>query len=222
MLSFHSKGSVSCLLRSKGSISRSLRSKRSVRHSNKPLSNIPSTTLTPLNPALTVSFASAISSAPRTSSNTAGTASLITVPSTIATETCPPAPLMPPMNPPTTAHPLPGSLVLVATSPFQSRTYSASPSPSPSLPTKTTPPLVYPDNLMQAALPTLRPPMCQSSSTSHWGNCLPSQYGMPSRPPTWAHPRSAPLSMPSWKLRTAVIRNMSATHGPKPQNPKRP
>src|SRR6266403_239056 len=185
MLSFHSKGSVSCLLRSKGSISRSLRSKRSVRHSNKPLSNIPSTTLTPLNPALTVSFASAISSAPRTSSNTAGTASLITVPSTIATETCPPAPLMPPMNPPTTAHPLPGSLVLVATSPFQSRTYSASPSPSP--PTRTTPLLAYPDSSVQAAPLTPEPPTCRSSLTSHWGDCLPSRSEMLSRPPTWTH-----------------------------------
>src|SRR6266403_996916 len=106
-------------------------------------------------------------------------------------------------------------------SPFQSRTYSASPSPSPSPLTKTTPPLVYPDNLMRAAPPTLTPPTCQSSSTSHWGACLPNQYETPLQPLTWAHLRSTPLSMPSSTLRTAVISNISARHGPKPRNTKR-
>src|SRR6266478_4295376 len=55
-------------------------------NSSPPL-NAPSTTLTPLSPVPTVSFASAISSAPHTSLNTAGTASLTTAPFTIATQT---------------------------------------------------------------------------------------------------------------------------------------
>src|SRR6266403_356870 len=179
----------------------------------------PSTTLTPPNPTLTVSSASDISSVPSTSSNTAGIASSTTAPSTIATEACLPAPSMPPMNPPPTAHPLPGSLVLVATSPFQSRNYSASPSPSPS--TRTTPPLAYPGNLVRVTPPTLGPPPCRSSSTSHWGDCHPNQSGTPSQPPTWTHPCSAPLSMRSSKLRTAVISNISARLGPKPRNTRR-
>ncbi len=147
---------------------------------------------------LTIFPASLSNSVPNTSSNTAGTASSTTAPFTTAIETCPPVPTMPATNPLTTAHPLPESLVLVATSPFQSCIYSASPSPSLSI--KTTPPLVYPDSSVQATPPILAPPTCQSSLTSHWGDCLPSQYGTPSRPLTWAHPRSAPLSMPSSKL----------------------
>src|SRR6266403_2578184 len=63
-----------------------------------PLLNVPSTTLTPLTPALTVSSVSVTNLAPHTSSNIAGTASSTTVPFTIPTETCPPAPLMPPTN----------------------------------------------------------------------------------------------------------------------------
>src|SRR6266478_592860 len=96
-------------------------------------SNAPSTISTPLNLILTASSVSDISSVPNTSSNTAGTASSTTAPFTTAIETCPPVPTMPATNPLTTAHPLPESLVLVATSPFQSCIYSASPSPSLSI-----------------------------------------------------------------------------------------
>src|SRR6266478_2264126 len=160
-------------------------------------SNVLSTISTPLNPALTVSSTSGTSSALSTSLNTAGTANSTIAPFTTAIEGCPPALSMPQTNPPPTAHPLPGSLVLVATSPFQSRNYSASPSPSPCPLTRITPPLVYPDSSAQAAPPTLRPLTCRSSSTSHWGDCLPSQFKTPSWPPTWTHPCSAPLSMPS-------------------------
>ncbi len=127
---------------------------------NSPLSNVPSTTLIPLNHVLTVFSGSDTSSALHMSPNTAGIASSTTAPSTTHTEACLPAPLMPQMNPPPTAHPLPGSLVLVATSPFQTRNYSASLSPSPSPPIKITPPLVYPDSLAQATPPTLGPPTC--------------------------------------------------------------
>src|SRR6266403_4458882 len=182
-------------------------------------SNVPSTISTPLNLVLTASFVSDTSSTPNTSLNTAGIANLTTVPFTTATETCLRARLMPQMNPPPTAHPLPESLVLVATSPFQTRNYSASPSPSPS--TRTTPPLAYPDNSVRGTPPTLGPPTCRSSSTSHWGDCHPNQSGTPSQPPTWTHPRSAPLSMHSSKLQTAIISNISARHGPKPRNTKR-
>src|SRR6266436_2821469 len=153
---------------------------------------------------------------PSTSTNTAGTASSTTAPSTIATEVCPTPPSMPPTSPPTTAPPLPGSLVLVASSPFRSRNYSDSPSPSPS--TRTTPSLGYPDSSAQAIPPTLKPQMCLSSSTSHWGDCHPNQFAMPSQPPTWIHPRFAPLLMPSSKLRTAVISNISARYGPRTKN----
>src|SRR6266404_8797823 len=117
---------------------------------------------------------------------------------------------------PTTAPPLPGSLVLVTSSPFRSRNYSDS--PSPSLSTRTTPPLGYPDSSAQATPPTLEPQMCLSSSTSHWGDCHPNQFAMPSQPPTWIHPRSVPLSMPLSKLRTAVISNISARSGPRTKN----
>src|SRR6266478_10200946 len=135
-------------------------------------SNAPSTTLIPLSLVLTASSVSDTSSTPSTSSNTVGIASSTTAPFTTTIETCPPAPSMPPTNPPTTAHPLPGSLVLVATSPFQSRNYSASLSPSPSPPTRITPPLAYPGSSAQATPPTLGPPTCRSSSTSHWGDCV--------------------------------------------------
>src|SRR6266403_124482 len=184
-------------------------------------SNVLSTISTTLNPALIASSASDTSSVLSMSSNTAGTASSTTVPSTTATEGCPPALLMPQTNPPPIAHPLPGSLVLVAMSPFRTRNYSASPSPSPSPLTRITPPLVYPDSSTQAAPPTLGPPTCRSSSTSHWGDCLPSRFETPSQPPTWPHPRSMPLSTPSSKLQTAAISNISARHGPKPQNIRR-
>src|SRR6266403_1469975 len=133
-------------------------------------SNVPSTISTPLNPALIASSASDTSSVLSTSSNIAGIANSTTVPSTTAIEECPPALSMPQTNPPPTAHPLPESLVLVATSPFWTCNYSASPSPSPSPLTRITPPLVYPDSSMQAAPPTLGPPTCRSSSTSHWGD----------------------------------------------------
>ncbi len=179
-------------------------------------SNVPSTISTPLNPVLTVSSISGTSSALSTSLSTAGSASSTTVPSTTATETCPQAPLMPQTNPPPIAHPLSGSLVLVAMSPFRTHNFSASPSPSPS--TRTTPPLAYPGNSVRATPPTLRPLTCQLSSTSHWGDCLPSQFKTPSRPPTWTHLRSAPLSMPSSKLQTAAISNISTRHRPKLRN----
>ncbi len=161
-------------------------------------SNAPSTTLIPLNRVLTAFSDSGTSSVPRTSPNTVGSASSTIAPFTITTEACLPAPSTPPMNPPPIAHPLPGSLVLVAMSPFQSRNYSASPSPSP--PIKTTPPLAYPDSLAQATLPTPKPWTCQSSLTSHWGDCHPNWSTTLSQPPTWTHPRSAPLSTPSSKL----------------------
>ncbi len=179
-------------------------------------SNIPNTTSTPLSLALTASSASGTSSALNMSSNIAGTVNSTTAPFTTATEACPTAPSMPPTSPLTTAHPLPGSLVLVALSPFQSRTYSASPSPSRS--TRTTPPLAYPDNSAQATPPTLEPQMCPSNSTSHWGDCHPNQFVTPSQPPTWIHPRSVPLSMPSLKLRTAAISNISTRSGPRTKN----
>src|SRR6266478_9737014 len=119
-------------------------------------------------------------------------------------------------SPPPTAHPLSGSLVMLATSPFQSCTYSASPSPSPS--TRTTPLLAYPINSVQVTPPTHGLQTCQSSSTSHWGNCHPNRSAMLSPPPTWTHPRSAPLSMPLSKLRTAVISNISARSTPRMKN----
>src|SRR6266436_2726915 len=103
-----------------------------------------------------------------------------------------------------------------ATSPFQSCSYSASPSPSPS--TRTTPLLAYPVNSVQAIPPTHGLQMCQSSSTSHWGDCHPNRSTMLSPPPTWTHPRSTPLSMPSSKLRTAVISNISARSAPRTKN----
>src|SRR6266436_6018849 len=161
-------------------------------------SNVPSTTLIPLSLILTASSSSSISSVLRTSPNIAGTANSTTAPFTIATEACPTPPSMPPTNPPPTAPPLPGSLVLVASSPFQSHAYSASPSPSPSI--RITPPLAYPGSSVQVTPPTLGPPTCRLSSTSHWGNCLPNRSEMPSQPPTWTHPRSAPLSMHSSRL----------------------
>src|SRR6266404_313034 len=65
-------------------------------------SNVPSTTLTPLNLVLTASSASGISLAPSTSSNTAGTASSTTAPFTTPIKECPPALSMPQTNPPTT------------------------------------------------------------------------------------------------------------------------
>src|SRR6266403_2244595 len=98
---------------------------------------------------------------------------------------------MPPTNPLTTVPPLPGSLVLVASSPFWSRNYLDSPSPSPS--TRTTPSLEYPDSSAQATPPTLEPRTCLSSSISHWGNCHPIQFTTPSQPPTCNHPHSVPL-----------------------------
>src|SRR6266478_5115056 len=113
---------------------------------------------------------------------------------------------MPLLNPPPTAPPLPGSLVLVASSPFQSHIYSASPSPSPA--TKTTPLLASPDSSAQATRPTPEPQTCPSSSTSHWGDCHPNWSATPLQPPIWTHPHSAPLSMPSSKLRTAIISNI--------------
>src|SRR6266478_5867495 len=147
-------------------------------------SNASSTISTPLNLVLTASFVSNTSSVPNTSSNIAGTASSITVPSTTPTETCPQAQSMPQTNPPPTAHPLPGSLVLVATSPFRTHSFSASLSPSLSPPIRTTPPLAYPGNSVQATPPTPKPPTCRLSSTSHWGDCLPNQSEMLLRPPT--------------------------------------
>src|SRR6266403_3698226 len=179
-------------------------------------SNAPSTTLIPLNPALTASSASGTSSTQSTSLSIAGTASSTTAPSTTTTETCLTPPSMPPTNPPTTVPPLPGSLVLVASSPFRTRAYSAS--PSPSLSTRPTPPLAYPSNLVQVTPPTLEPWTCPLSLTSHWGNCHPNQSTMPSQPPTWTHLHSTPLSMPSSKLRTAVISNISTRSGPKMKN----
>src|SRR6266403_731265 len=179
-------------------------------------SNAPSTTLIPLNPALTASSASGTSSTQSTSLSIAGTASSTTAPSTTTTETCLTPPSMPPTNPPTTVPPLPGSLVLVASSPFRTRAYSAS--PSPSLSTRTTPPLAYPSNLVQVTPPTLEPWTCPLSLTSHWGNCHPNQSAMPSQPPTWTHLHSVPLSMPLSKLRTAVISNISARSGPRTKN----
>src|SRR6266404_9104773 len=121
---------------------------------------------------------------------------------------------------PTTAPPLPGSLVLVTSSPFRSRNYSDS--PSPSLSTRTTSPLGYPDSSAQATPPTLEPQTCLSSSTSHWGDCHPNQFVTPSQPPTWIHPRSVPLSMPSLKLRTAAISNISTRSGPSTQHTRLP
>ncbi len=118
------------------------------------LSNAPSTTSTLLNPALLVSSISAINSIQNTSLTTAGSASSAIVPSITPIEACPMLRSMPQPNPLPTAHPLPGSLVVLATSPFQSQTYSASPSPSPS--TRTTPPLAYPINSAQATPPTHR------------------------------------------------------------------
>ncbi len=174
---------------------------------NSPLSNIPSTTLTPLNPVLTASFASVISSAPRTSSSTAGTASLTIAPFTTRTEACLTLPSMPQPNPPIIASRLPGSLVVLATLPFQSRTYSASPSPSPS--TRTTPPLAYPINSVQVTPPTHKLQTCRLNSTSHWGDYHPNRSAMLSPPPTWNHPHSVPLLMPSSKLQTAIISNIS-------------
>src|SRR6266403_1086050 len=123
---------------------------------------------------------------------------------------------MPPLNPPPTAPPLPGSLVLVASSPFRSHAYSASPSPSPA--TRTTLSLAFPDSSAQATHPTPKPQTCPSSSTSHWGDCHPNRSAMPSQPPTWTHPRSVPLSMPSSKLRTAVISNISTRSRPRTKN----
>src|SRR6266403_5287600 len=120
--------------------------------------NVPSTISTPLNPVLTASSTSDTSLAPRTSPNTVGTVNSTTAPFTTAIEKCPWAPLMPQTNPPQTVHPLPESLVLVATSPFRTRIYSASPSPSPPPQTKTTPLLEYPDSSAQATPPTLGPP----------------------------------------------------------------
>src|SRR6266436_3597460 len=146
------KKHIECLTISPTSLSNN--SLRTSPSNNSLLSNVPSTTLIPLSLILTASSDSSTSSAPSTSLNTAGIASLTTAPFTTAIKTCPPAPSMPPTNPPTTAHPLPGSLVLVATSPFQSRNYSTSLSPSPSLPTRTTPPLAYPDSLARATPPT--------------------------------------------------------------------
>src|SRR6266478_4390040 len=179
-------------------------------------SNAPSMTLIPLNCVLTAFSDSGTSSVPRTLLNTVGTASSTIAPFTIATEACPPAPSMPPMNPPPIAHPLPGSLVLVATSPFQSRNYSASPSPSPI--TKTTLPLAFPDSLVQATLPIPEPRMCQSSLTSHWGDCHPNRSATLSQPPTWTHLHSTPLLTPLSKLRTAAISNISARSGPRTKN----
>src|SRR6266403_2592687 len=179
-------------------------------------SNAPSTTLIPLNPVLTVSSVFGTSSAPSMSLSIAGTASSTISPFTISTETCPTPQSMPPPNPPPTAPPLPGSLVLVASSPFQSRVYSASPSPSPA--TRTTPSLASPDSSAQATHLIPEPWTCPSSLTSHWGDCHPNQFTTPSQPPTWNHPCSAPLLMPSLKLRTAIISNISARSGPKTKN----
>src|SRR6266436_2302088 len=173
-------------------------------------------TLTPLSPVPLASSASATSSTQNTSLTIAGIASSATVPSTIPTEACPMPQSMPQSNPPPTARPLPGSLVVLATSPFQSHTYSASPSPSPS--TRTTPPLVYPVNSAQVTPPTHGPQTCQSSLTSHWGNCHPNWSTMLSPPPTWIHPCSAPLSTPSSRLRTATISNISARSAPRMKN----
>ena len=136
-------------------------------------SNALSMTLIPLNPAPLASSIYNISSAPNTSSTTTGTASSATVPFTTPTEACLTLPSMPQPNPPIIASRLPGSLVVLATLPFQSRTYSASPSPSPS--TRTTPLLAYPINSVQVTPPTHGLQTCQSSSTSHWGNCHPNQ-----------------------------------------------
>src|SRR6266478_7254405 len=133
-------------------------------------------TLTPPSPARTASFVSDTSSALCTSPSIAGIASLTTAPSTTATEACPMPLSMPQMNPLPTALPLPGSLALVATLPFRSRIYSASPSPSPS--TRTTPPLAYPGNSVQVTPPTLGPQTCLSKSTSHWGDYHPNQSEM--------------------------------------------
>src|SRR6266436_5267010 len=179
-------------------------------------SNDPSTTLIPLNPVLTVSSASDTNSAPHISLSTAGTASSTTAPFTTGTEACPTPPSMPLPNPPTTVPPLPGSLVLVASSPFWSRIYSASPSPSPS--TRTTPPPASPDSSVQAIPPIPEPRTCPSSLTSHWGDCHPNRSTMLLQPPTWIHPRSTPLLMRSLKLRTAIISNISARSGPRTKN----
>src|SRR6266403_3853531 len=123
---------------------------------------------------------------------------------------------MPLPNPPPTVPPLPGSLVLVASSPFQSCIYSASPSPSPSI--RTTPLLGYPNSSVQATPPIPEPRTCPSSLTSHWGDCHPNRSVTPSQPPTWIHLCSTPLSMPLSKLRTATISNISTRSGPKMKN----
>src|SRR6266404_2174362 len=60
--------------------------------------------------------------------------------------------------------------------------------------------------------------MCPSSLTSHWGDCHPNRSTTPSQPPTWIHPRSVPLSMPSSKLRTAIISNISTRSRPRTKN----
>ena len=170
----------------------------------------------PLSHVLTVSSTSGTSSAPSMSLSIVGTASSTTAPFTIATETCPTPPSMPPTNPPITVPPLPGSLVVLATSPFQSHAYSVSPSPSPQI--RTTPPLEYPDSSAQVTLPTLEPRTYPLSLTSHWGDCHPNWSATPLQPPTWTHPRSTPLSMPSLRLQTAVISNISARSGPRTKN----
>src|SRR6266478_5914055 len=90
---------------------------------NSLLSNTPSTTLTPPNLAPLVSSASVISLIPNMSLTTVGIASSTTVPSTTPIEACLMLQSMLPPNPLTTAHPLPESLVMLATSPFQSRNY---------------------------------------------------------------------------------------------------
>src|SRR6266403_486399 len=123
-------------------------------------SNTPSTTLTPLSPVPLASSTSATNLTQNTLLTITGTASSATVPSTTPIEACPTSRSMPQSNPPPTVLPLPGSLVVLATSPFQSRNYSASPSPSPS--TRTTPLLVYPDNSAQVTPPTRGLQMCQS------------------------------------------------------------
>src|SRR6266403_377451 len=83
----------------------------------------------------------------------------------------------------------------------------------------------YHDSSAQGAPPTPAGPLtstCPLSSTSHWGDCHPSQSAMPSPPPTWIHPHSMPLSMPLSKLRTAAINTISNRSAFKPRSTKWP
>ncbi len=181
-----------------------------------PHSNVLSTTSTPLNLVLTVSSASATSLVLSMSSTTAGTASSTTAPFTTPTKACPTPPSMPQPNPLITAPPLPESLVLVASSPFQSQPYSASPAPL----TRITPSPASPNYSMWETPPTLGVQTYPLSLTSHWDDSHPSWSAMPSPPPTWTHPRSTPLSMHSSKLQTAIISNISTRSGPRMRNIK--